>query len=206
MFRSLLSTLVRPSLSPLPSTSVIRSSFVDTPLPGLVQVRTATKRGGGSSKNGRNSIGKRLGVKRYAGQLVTAGSILVRQRGTTFHPGQHVAKGKDHTLFALVPGFVQYYQDVVRGKERRLIGICTESREEKLPRDLRKEGRSRYFGLVDVERMRGSWEQGLSERYEGESEDVGKLIKEAMAMDAAAAAAEGRTSATAVSTTDKVEA
>ncbi|SGY16474.1 BQ5605_C012g06882 [Microbotryum silenes-dioicae] len=177
MLRSLFSSLVRPSLSALPSTSVIRSSFIATPLPGLIQVRTATKRGGGSSKNGRNSIGKRLGVKRYAGQLVSAGSILVRQRGTTFHPGQHVARGKDHTLFALVPGFVHYYADLVRGKERRLIGICTEGREEKLPRDVKEMGRSRYFGLVDVERARGDWEERVQE-----GDELRGLMQEAVTM------------------------
>ena len=60
----------------------------------------AHKKAGGSSRNGRDSESKRLGVKRYGGQLVSAGSILVRQRGTKFHPGTNVGIGKDHTLFA----------------------------------------------------------------------------------------------------------
>jgi large subunit ribosomal protein L27 len=68
----------------------------------------AHKKGVGSSKNGRDSNGKRLGVKRYAGQEVTAGTILVRQRGTKIHPGINVAKGGDDTLFALVDGTVKY--------------------------------------------------------------------------------------------------
>ncbi|KWU44173.1 hypothetical protein RHOSPDRAFT_18419, partial [Rhodotorula sp. JG-1b] len=117
---------------------------------GLMQVRTATKRGGGSSKNGRNSIGKRLGIKKYGGQEVLAGNILVRQRGTTWHPGQHVGRGRDHTLFALVPGFVTYYRDTVRGRERKLIGITPSGPDEKLPRDERSLGRSRYFGGVNL--------------------------------------------------------
>ena len=64
----------------------------------------AHKKAGGSSRNGRDSESKRLGVKAYGGELVTAGSIIVRQRGTQFHAGQHVGIGKDHTLFAMVPG------------------------------------------------------------------------------------------------------
>ena len=68
----------------------------------------AHKKAGGSTRNGRDSAGKRLGVKRYDGQLVTAGSILVRQRGTTIHPGNNVGCGKDYTLFALTAGRVKY--------------------------------------------------------------------------------------------------
>lgn len=68
----------------------------------------AHKKAGGSSKNGRDSQSKRLGVKRFGGQLVKAGEILVRQRGTKFHPGSHVGIGKDDTLFALSAGTVQF--------------------------------------------------------------------------------------------------
>ena len=68
----------------------------------------AHKKGQGSIKNGRDSQAKRLGVKRYAGQRVTAGSILVRQRGTRIHPGTNVGRGKDDTLFAKVDGVVRY--------------------------------------------------------------------------------------------------
>lgn len=68
----------------------------------------ATKKAGGSSRNGRDSAGRRLGVKRYAGQQVLAGNILVRQRGTKFHPGKNVGIGKDHTLFALINGVVAF--------------------------------------------------------------------------------------------------
>tara|TARA_Y100000768_G_scaffold32135_1_gene21151 strand:- start:147 stop:407 length:261 start_codon:yes stop_codon:yes gene_type:complete len=66
----------------------------------------AHKKAGGSSRNGRDSESKRLGVKRYGGQAVSAGEILVRQRGTKFHPGQNVGIGKDHTLFAKCAGKV----------------------------------------------------------------------------------------------------
>ena len=66
----------------------------------------AQKKGGGSTRNGRDSKPKMLGVKAFGGELVTAGSIIVRQRGTQFHPGENVGVGKDHTLFALVDGHV----------------------------------------------------------------------------------------------------
>jgi large subunit ribosomal protein L27 len=68
----------------------------------------AHKKGQGSSTNGRDSIGKRLGIKRSDGQEVTAGSILVRQRGTKYHPGDNVGRGRDDTLFALKPGKVRF--------------------------------------------------------------------------------------------------
>ena len=81
----------------------------------------AHKKAGGSSRNGRDSESKRLGVKRYGGQLVAAGNILVRQRGTEFHPGENVGIGKDHTLFALVEGRVQF---TIKGdKRRRTVNI-----------------------------------------------------------------------------------
>lgn len=76
----------------------------------------AHKKGVGSSRNGRDSNPKRLGVKRFAGAAVTAGSILVRQRGTPLHPGRNVGKGKDDTLFALVDGRVQF--EVIAGRKR----------------------------------------------------------------------------------------
>jgi large subunit ribosomal protein L27 len=76
----------------------------------------AHKKAGGSSRNGRDSQSKRLGVKRYGDQIVLAGSILVRQRGTRVHPGDNVGIGKDHTLFAKVNGKVTFS---VRGPDRR---------------------------------------------------------------------------------------
>lgn len=82
----------------------------------------AHKKAGGSSRNGRDSIGKRLGVKRYGGQQVTAGSILVRQRGTTIHPGNNVGCGKDYTLFALVDGVVTFER---KGKDKKKVSVYT---------------------------------------------------------------------------------
>ena len=68
----------------------------------------ATKKAGGSSKNGRDSKGRRLGVKKYGDQLVIPGNIIVRQRGTRIHPGDNVGIGKDHSIFSLVKGKVEY--------------------------------------------------------------------------------------------------
>lgn len=83
----------------------------------------AHKKGGGSSRNGRDSESKRLGVKAFGGQEVTAGSIIVRQRGTRIHPGTGVGKGSDDTLFALVPGFVKFHS----GGGRRFASISSSS-------------------------------------------------------------------------------
>ncbi len=80
----------------------------------------AHKKAAGSSRNGRDSAGKRLGVKRFGGQEVSAGSILVRQRGTTFHPGNNVGCGKDYTLFALVDGVVKFE---TKTKGRKQISV-----------------------------------------------------------------------------------
>ena len=68
----------------------------------------ATKKAGGSSRNGRDSKGRRLGVKRYGDQIVIPGNIIVRQRGTKIFPGQHVAMGKDHSIFSLIKGKVEF--------------------------------------------------------------------------------------------------
>ena len=77
----------------------------------------AHKKGQGSTTNGRDSIGKRLGVKRYGGQAVKAGEILVRQRGTTFHPGNNVGIGSDYTIFSKVQGLVKF-ENMTRKKQK----------------------------------------------------------------------------------------
>lgn len=81
----------------------------------------AHKKAGGSTRNGRESESKRLGIKRYGGQTVNAGTIIVRQRGTQFHPGQHVGIGKDHTLYALLPGKVKF--KISGPKKHRFVHI-----------------------------------------------------------------------------------
>ena len=81
----------------------------------------AHKKAGGSSRNGRDSESKRLGVKRYGGELVLAGNIIVRQRGTQFHAGDNVGVGRDYTLFALKDGIVEF---TVKGpKQRRYVTV-----------------------------------------------------------------------------------
>jgi large subunit ribosomal protein L27 len=80
----------------------------------------AHKKGVGSSRNGRDSHGQRLGVKRFSGEAVLAGTVLVRQRGTKIHPGSNVGRGKDDTLFALMDGVVKFEP---KGKNRKLVSV-----------------------------------------------------------------------------------
>jgi large subunit ribosomal protein L27 len=84
----------------------------------------AHKKAGGSTRNGRDSESKRLGVKRYGGEQVLAGNILVRQRGTRFHPGVNVGVGRDHTLFAKADGQVKF--EVKGPKNRKYVSILTD--------------------------------------------------------------------------------
>jgi large subunit ribosomal protein L27 len=78
----------------------------------------AHKKGAGSSRNGRDSNAKRLGVKRYDGEAVTAGSILVRQRGTKFRPGNNVGLGRDYTIFATIDGYVKF--EIIRDRRKQI--------------------------------------------------------------------------------------
>jgi large subunit ribosomal protein L27 len=94
----------------------------------------AHKKGGGSSVNGRNSPGQRLGIKRYAGQFVTGGSILVRQRGTRYFPGKNVGRGKDDTLFAKISGIVRFED---KGRSGRFVSVIAE--EVAKPAEAREE-------------------------------------------------------------------
>lgn len=84
----------------------------------------AHKKAGGSSRNGRDSVSKRLGVKKFGGELVSAGNIIVRQRGSSFHPGQNTRLGKDFTLFATAPGKVLF--ETKGPKKRRTVSIVAE--------------------------------------------------------------------------------
>ncbi|MCL1945880.1 MAG: 50S ribosomal protein L27 [Chitinivibrionia bacterium] len=81
----------------------------------------AHKKGQGSTKNGRDSNAKRLGVKEYAGELISAGSIIIRQRGTKIHAGQNVGMGRDHTLFAKITGKVDFFKKADDRKYARII-------------------------------------------------------------------------------------
>ena len=81
----------------------------------------STKKGGGSSKNGRDSIGKRLGVKLFGGQKVRCGGIIVRQRGTKFYPGKNVGLGRDHSIYALIDGLVEFQK---KGKSKVFVNVA----------------------------------------------------------------------------------
>lgn len=81
----------------------------------------AHKKAGGSSRNGRDSESKRLGVKRFGGEVIPAGSIIIRQRGTQVHPGDNVGIGRDHTLFAKVDGRVEFFQQ--GPKKRKMVSV-----------------------------------------------------------------------------------
>ncbi|MEQ8539562.1 MAG: 50S ribosomal protein L27 [Coleofasciculus sp. D1-CHI-01] len=87
----------------------------------------AHKKGTGSTRNGRDSNAKRLGVKRFGGQVVKAGNILVRQRGTKFHPGTNVGCGKDYTLFALIDGTVTFERKGKSGKKVSIYPVAAEA-------------------------------------------------------------------------------
>ena len=87
----------------------------------------AHKKAGGSSRNGRDSDGRRLGVKKFGGESVVAGNIIIRQRGTKWHPGRNIGMGKDHTLFALVDGVVEFKS--VRGRSSVSVVPALEAAE-----------------------------------------------------------------------------
>jgi len=86
----------------------------------------AHKKGVGSSRNGRDSNGQRMGVKAYGGQMITAGSIIIRQRGTKIHPGQNVARARDDTLFATATGIVEFQR---RGRDRKIVSVLPQAEE-----------------------------------------------------------------------------
>ncbi|XP_060201466.1 large ribosomal subunit protein bL27c-like [Lycium barbarum] len=115
---SLVGTFKGLSLSSNSSSSFLRGDFaslpvapkfsVSFPLRSPLTIESAHKKGAGSTKNGRDSPGQRLGVKIFGDQVAKAGSIIVRQRGTKFHPGKNVGLGKDHTIFSLIDGLVKF--------------------------------------------------------------------------------------------------
>jgi large subunit ribosomal protein L27 len=98
----------------------------NTPLLHNHQIRFATKKAGGSSNNGRDSAGRRLGIKVFPGLEAKAGSILVRQRGNKFRAGDNVGRGRDHTLFATKPGKV-YYTRLETNKKRNVVHVMAEN-------------------------------------------------------------------------------
>ncbi|CAM9018125.1 unnamed protein product [Wickerhamomyces anomalus] len=128
----------------LVSNSFPRASVINGP---IIQVRTATKRAAGSRTNMKDSAGRRLGSKKGEGEFVRPGQILMRQRGTKFFPGENVGIGKDHTIFALEPGYVRFYLDPFHPR-RRFIGIALK-KHSRLPTP-HFEPRARRFGYVPI--------------------------------------------------------
>ncbi|KAI8321596.1 ribosomal protein L27 [Martensiomyces pterosporus] len=132
------------------------------------QVRFASKKTGGSSRNGRDSIGRRLGMKKQQNEFVVPGNIIVRQRGTKFHPGENVGIGKDHTLFALQPGYVKVYTDSQIKEGRRFIAVALNKEDTAFPRSP-YEKRVRGFFLVDKNQvLREQEEEWAKYRAAGE--------------------------------------
>lgn len=131
--------------------------------PIYIQIRTATKRAAGSRTSMKDSAGRRLGPKKYDGQQVKVGEIIMRQRGTRIYPGEYVGIGKDHTLFALEPGFVRYYLDPFHPR-KKFVGVSL--REDiKLPRP-HFDPRVRRFGhiLLDNKKAALKEENSLSRK------------------------------------------
>ncbi|CCG82382.1 60S ribosomal protein L2 [Taphrina deformans PYCC 5710] len=124
----------------------------------LSQIRHATKRAGGSARNNRDSAGRRLGVKIYGDQKVRTGNIIVRQRGTVWHPGPNTGLGKDHTIFATEPGFVKFFKDPKQPK-RQFVGVVFE-KTMSLPRPV-GERTLRRLGMSHVqpgEKQKREWQ------------------------------------------------
>ena len=154
----------------LPSVALTRTSLAGTTLTALptfafggsVQTRNSAKRGGGTTKNNRNSAGRGLGVKRAGSTAVVPGNIIVRQRGTEWHPGEHVRMGRDHTLYATVPGFVRFYKPLppdgpkppaqsLRGLPLRLperTTVHAKNCESVRPHPSSRKRERRYVGVV----------------------------------------------------------
>lgn len=143
----------------------------------FTQIRTATKKAAGSRTSMKDSAGRRLGPKKYDGQEVKTGQILMRQRGTKFFPGEYVGIGKDHTLFALEPGFVRYYLDPFHPK-RKFIGISL-TKEASLPTD-HFEPTPRRFGhtLLDNEKAAKKEVEALPRKVFLASGEIEAAMKE----------------------------
>ncbi|KAJ6813132.1 50S ribosomal protein L27, chloroplastic-like [Iris pallida] len=147
---SLVSSFKTLSLSSLSSSSHLSGQSVSVPLrrvPASVSfpltIESAHKKGAGSTKNGRDSKGKRLGVKIYGDQAAQPGSIIVRQRGTKFHPGKNVGLGKDHTIFSLIDGLVKFEK---YGPDKKKISVYPRVEQPENPNSF-KVRRREYFRL-----------------------------------------------------------
>ncbi|KAL7276590.1 54S ribosomal protein L2 mitochondrial [Rhizina undulata] len=129
------------------STIVPVQKFAQRPSPIVNSVRYATHKASRPANKAKDGPGKRLGAKKTAGERVRIGMIIYRQRGTLWYPGENVGMGRDHTIFAMAPGFVRYYKDPTQPK-RKFIGVALKE-EHVLPKPLNAATRRR-FGMVEV--------------------------------------------------------
>jgi large subunit ribosomal protein L27 len=115
-------------------TSFSQSIFTQFQSSVRIIVRNATKKAGGTVKNGRDSAGKRLGVKKFGGHTVIPGNIIIRQRGKSVHPGKNVGLGKDYTIYSLAEGKVSFWFD--RKIQRQIVSVIPSDQLEALPAKL----------------------------------------------------------------------
>lgn len=126
----------------------LNKTCISSSIPNVIQIRTSTKKAGGGRVNNKDSIGRRLGSKKGEGSLVSTGEIIFRQRGTKLYPGENCGIGRDHTIFALEPGYVRYYFDPFHPK-RKFVGVAL-TKDLRLPSD-HWSPRDRRFGYVEIE-------------------------------------------------------
>ncbi|EPS70927.1 hypothetical protein M569_03836 [Genlisea aurea] len=159
------------SVGPSSSTSFLRAGnwvpfsgsqkvAVSVPMKSPPTIESAHKKGAGSTKNGRDSPGQRLGVKVFGDQLAKAGSIIVRQRGTKFHPGNNVGLGKDHTIFSLIDGLVKFEK---YGPDRKKISVYPHVPPPENPDSYRARKRESFkLQRLQRRRRRASEEENIS--------------------------------------------
>ncbi|XP_010926819.1 large ribosomal subunit protein bL27c [Elaeis guineensis] len=137
--------------------SLRRGASVSFPLRAPLTIESAHKKGAGSTKNGRDSRGKRLGVKIYGDQVAQPGAIIVRQRGTKFHPGKNVGLGKDHTIFSLIDGLVKFEKF---GPDKKKVSVYPRIEQPENPNSYR--ARKREYFRLQRERKKAKKEGTLS--------------------------------------------
>lgn len=142
---------------------VQQGNSLRSPLGGLTHIRTATKKVSGSRTNKNDSAGRRLGPKAYENQFVQPGEIIMRQRGTKIHPGENVGIGKDHTIFALEPGYVRFYLDPFHPL-RKFVGVALK-KDLTLPKP-HFEPNVRRFGYIPLEGAEAEKEEAHMSRKE----------------------------------------
>eukprot|EP00270_Netrium_digitus_P012342 TRINITY_DN3_c0_g1_i1.p1 TRINITY_DN3_c0_g1~~TRINITY_DN3_c0_g1_i1.p1 ORF type:complete len:219 (+),score=70.09 TRINITY_DN3_c0_g1_i1:27-659(+) len=167
------------------STSSSSNAVLNRDSLSSLSIECAHKKGSGSTKNGRDSISKRMGVKVYGDQRAIPGSIIIRQRGTKFHPGNNVGMGKDYTIFSLIDGVVKFEKF---GAERKKISVYPMEPVAENPESRRVRRREAF--RVSRERRRAREEVEFDDDF-----DLAPLISIADASDASAAPASGESSA-----------